>query len=391
MIDKDNSNIYELGELLDYEQPTEYIVKSSKYNDKNKTPVLTAGKTFILGYTDEKEGIFNDKLPVIIFDDFTTAIKFVDFPFKVKSSAMKILYADKEKVNIKYLYYIMLGINFVVRKHKRHWISEYSKIKIQIPSLVDQKRIADKINNLSIQVNNAIEQTKIALENSEKLLRSKSNQFFNESLRNDWKDFSFEEVTDTITDFVANGSFASLKENVKYLKIPDYAILLRTKDYSHNFEGPFIYVNKNAYDFLKKSSLKENDIVACNVGSIDTVFRVPKMEKPMTLGPNAILIKSKYNDYIFSYMLSDLYLERLKKICSKNLQPKFNKTGFRKLQIPFPIRDGKIDFERLQKISIELDKIKEKQNELKQKYLEQLKYFDKLKLSILNQAFQGKL
>jgi type I restriction enzyme S subunit len=87
-----------LKDCLDYLQPTKYLVSSTTYDDKYKTPVLTAGKTFILGFTDETNGIFKDNLPVIIFDDFTTATKFVDFPFKAKSSAMKILLA-REKTN----------------------------------------------------------------------------------------------------------------------------------------------------------------------------------------------------------------------------------------------------------------------------------------------------
>jgi len=105
------------------------------YDDKYATPVLTAGKTFILGYTNEKDGIFNKNLPVIIFDDFTTSIKFVDFPFKVKSSAMKILHTKKNRVDIKFLYYAMQKIKFVNNEHKRYWISEYSKIKIPLPSI----------------------------------------------------------------------------------------------------------------------------------------------------------------------------------------------------------------------------------------------------------------
>lgn len=138
----------ELGEVLNYEQPTKYIVSSVDYNDKNATPVLTAGKTFILGYTNEHKGIFQEKLPVIIFDDFTTAIKFVDFPFKVKSSAMKILYADPKKANIRYLFHAMQSIVFTVRKHKRHWISEYSKIKIPLPSLPEQERITNELEQV---------------------------------------------------------------------------------------------------------------------------------------------------------------------------------------------------------------------------------------------------
>ena len=135
----------ELGEVLDYEQPTKYIVDSVDYDDSHTTPVLTAGKTFILGYTNEKTGVFKEELPVIIFDDFTTAIKFVDFPFKVKSSAMKILHAKKDKADIRFLFYAMQKIKFVSHKHKRYWISEYSKIKIPLPPLEVQKQIVKSI------------------------------------------------------------------------------------------------------------------------------------------------------------------------------------------------------------------------------------------------------
>lgn len=135
----------ELGEVIDYEQPTEYIVNSENYSNDYLTPVLTAGKSFLLGYTNETNGIFpKEKLPVIIFDDFTTATKYVDFPFKVKSSAMKILKAT-EKINIKYAFYIMQGINFNASQHKRYWISEYSKIQIPLPPLSVQQEIVAKI------------------------------------------------------------------------------------------------------------------------------------------------------------------------------------------------------------------------------------------------------
>lgn len=135
-----------LGEILNYEQPTNFIVKSINYDDKYKTPVLTAGKTFILGYTNEKGGIYpTDKLPVIIFDDFTTAIKFVDFTFKVKSSAIKILEANTERADIKFVFYMMLNIKFNASTHKRYWIAEYSKIKIPLPPLEVQKQIVQEI------------------------------------------------------------------------------------------------------------------------------------------------------------------------------------------------------------------------------------------------------
>lgn len=135
----------ELGVVLDYEQPTKYIVKSVNYSNDYPTPVLTAGKTFILGHTNETEGIYKEDLPVIIFDDFTTATKFVDFPFKVKSSAMKILHVDESKADARFLFYLMQRIKFPINEHKRYWISEYSKIKIPLPSLSIQKEIVEQI------------------------------------------------------------------------------------------------------------------------------------------------------------------------------------------------------------------------------------------------------
>lgn len=135
-----------LEDVLDYEQPTEYIVETEEYNDSYKTPVLTAGKSFILGYTKEENGIYNSPLPVIIFDDFTTATKYVNFPFKVKSSAMKILKA-KDNANITFLYYLMQNIDFDSSDHKRYWISQYSKIEIPLPPLSIQEEIVAEIES----------------------------------------------------------------------------------------------------------------------------------------------------------------------------------------------------------------------------------------------------
>ena len=135
-----------LEEIIDYEQPQAYIVQSTDYKSQYKIPVLTAGKSFIIGYTNETEGVFTD-LPVIIFDDFTTDSKFVDFPFKVKSSAMKILHV-KDGINIQYVCQFMSITRLIGDTHKRYWISEYSKLPIPIPPSAEQSRIINKINEL---------------------------------------------------------------------------------------------------------------------------------------------------------------------------------------------------------------------------------------------------
>jgi type I restriction enzyme S subunit len=155
----------ELGDLLDYEQPTPYLVKSTEYNNKYTTPVLTAGKTFILGYTDEVKGVFENNLPVIIFDDFTTDTKFVDFPFKAKSSAMKIL-LTKENVNIKYVYEAMQMIKYAIGGHERHWISKFSYLTIQVPPLPEQTAIAEILSAADKEISFA--QEKLAKMKSQK-------------------------------------------------------------------------------------------------------------------------------------------------------------------------------------------------------------------------------
>lgn len=144
-------------DLLDYIQPTNYIVESTDYSDNYHTPVLTAGKTFILGKTNETNGIYNS-LPVIIFDDFTTAIKFVNFPFKVKSSAMKILKPKDESVNIKFVFYYMQTVRVTYDTHKRYWISVFSKLPIPMPPPAEQLTIVSKIEELLSDLENGKQQ-----------------------------------------------------------------------------------------------------------------------------------------------------------------------------------------------------------------------------------------
>ena len=130
--------------LLAYEQPTNYIVRDTAYKEGYKTPVLTAGKSFILGYTNELDNIFSD-LPVIIFDDFTTESKYVDFPFKVKSSAMKILHINTDVILPKYAFYLMQATEIDHDNHQRYWISTYSQEEIALPPLKEQERILSKL------------------------------------------------------------------------------------------------------------------------------------------------------------------------------------------------------------------------------------------------------
>lgn len=145
-LSKSNYPLVELKNILDYEQPKKYIVSNTNYSNNFATPVLTAGKTFILGYTDEDFGIFNNP-PVIIFDDFTTAIQFVDFNFKVKSDALKILkIKDNTKTNIKFLYEVLKIIKIDLSKaHRRYYLSSYQYLKIPLPPIKIQNKIVEEL------------------------------------------------------------------------------------------------------------------------------------------------------------------------------------------------------------------------------------------------------
>lgn len=148
-----------LGDFLDFEQPTRYLVKSTDYDDSYGIPVLTAGQSLLLGYTNETEGVFeaSKENPTIIFDDFTTSFHWIDYCFKVKSSAMKML-KPKAGVNFRYVYYAMCGIHFVPTQHQRHWISKYSQFEIPVPSITEQTRIVGILDTFTASIENLKQQ-----------------------------------------------------------------------------------------------------------------------------------------------------------------------------------------------------------------------------------------
>ena len=159
-------------------------------------------------------------------------------------------------------------------------------------------------------------------------------------MANEWPDVRLDEVA-LSTDYVANGSFASLKENVTYRSTPDYAILVRTVDFNNSWNGDYVWVDAHAYNFLAKSRLEPGDLVLSNVGSVGTVFRVPDLDRPMTLGPNAVMCRTRDSArldqrFLYYVFLSHLGQDSLRSITSGSVQAKFNKTDFRSLRIPLP-------------------------------------------------------
>ena len=156
-----------------------------------------------------------------------------------------------------------------------------------------------------------------------------------------WDVMPISSVTNLVTDYVANGSFASLAENVTYKENEDYAVLIRLVDYNNDFKGNFVFIDEHAYEFLEKSKLYGNEIIISNVGAnVGTVFRCPKLKYKMSLAPNSIVVKFKENDDFYFYWLrSHAGQHMLHSIVTGSAQPKFNKTNFRDMLVPVPPRD----------------------------------------------------
>ncbi|GFO80299.1 restriction endonuclease [Lactococcus lactis] len=169
-------------------------------------------------------------------------------------------------------------------------------------------------------------------------MSKKSPQLRFEGFTDDWEEHKLGKVFDTITDYVANGSFESLRKNVNSSDINGFAYLVRLQDASNNWQGPWLYTDQHGYEFLKKSKLQPDDIIMANVGSVGKFFLVPKLDKPMTLAPNAVLIKSSENDqgFLYQMMLTPEMQYKIFEKTTPGVQSKINKTDFKMIETRLP-------------------------------------------------------
>ena len=204
-----------------------------------------------------------------------------------------------------------------------------------------------------------------------------------------WDFIPVDKFSSLITDYVSNGSFASLKNNVQYLDEEDYAILVRLVDNTNNFLGHFVYINEDSYNFLSKTKLYEGDIILSNIGAtLGTIFKVPDLGKPMSLGPNVLLLRFDNpinGDYFFNLINSDIGQCFIDSITTQTTQPKFNKTELRKLRILHPpLEEQKAINEIIKginsKIDITINKVKN-----------QIVLLEEYKVSLIHHVVTGKI
>lgn len=277
---------------------------------------------------------------------------------------------------------------------KELYIGILDNLQIPLPPYIEQKRIVSEIENW-YKASDAIEKGKSDLERIIKLTKSKildlaihgklvpqdpTDEPASELLKrinpkaeiacdnaqygklpNGWYKALIGDYVKTVTDFVASGSFSSLRENVKYYNTNNYAILVRTKDFQNEFKKDLVYTDKHGYEFLSKSNLFGGELIFSNVGSIGKVFVVPKLNEKMTLAPNAIMVR--FNDeghqkWFYYLFQSNVGLELLKSITSATAVGKFNKTDFKKLVIPIPpLKEQQRIVAKIEELFVQLDNI----------------------------------
>ncbi len=375
---------YELGELLPFEQPTAYIVKSTDYNDSYSTPVLTAGKSFILGKTNEKYGIF-DQLPVIIFDDFTTATQFVNFKFKVKSSAMKILHINTALVMPKYIFYRLQIIQFDHSTHKRYWIQSYSKIKVSIPSLDEQSRIVSRIDELFSELDKAVDTLNTTKEQLAVYRQAVLKDAFSNIPREMYKPLKL-----VMEEMPQNGLYKSKSfygEGNPILRIDGFY----DGEVVPNYEYKRVRLEAEE---IKKYALHIGDIVVNRVNSMSYLGKcalIRNLEEPTIFESNVMrfrLDKQQIDlEYAMYYLSTSFGRHELIKNAKQAVnQASINQTDVGNALIPIP-KDLEAQRNIAQKISAHIAVC----NNIEQGIDTAFAQADAMRQSILKQAFEGKI
>lgn len=307
----------ELGEVLDYEQPTKYIVNSKDYNEEHPIPVLTAGQTFILGYTNETEGVYaaSKEKPIIIFDDFTTASKWVDFEFKVKSSAMKILTIQNEQVSkvlIRYVWHYLGTITYKPAQHGRQWIGTYSKIKIPIPPLKIQEEIVQILDKFTEYV------TELT---AELTLRQKQYNYFRDYLLN--------------FDSDSSGGANNKVYQVEWKMLKDIAKLKNGKDWKSLSVGDVsVYGSGGAMgEFVSEYAYNKPTVLIPRKGSISNLFY---LEKPFWNVDTIYYTEIDDSQVVPRYLYYYLTTIDLESMATNPTRPSLTQAILDKIPIPVP-------------------------------------------------------
>ena len=376
-----------LNLLLAYEQPQKYIVSSTDYNDSYQTPVLTAGKSFVIGYTNETEGIYSENLPVIIFDDFTTATQFVTFPFKVKSSAMKMLNITYHHLNIKCLFYRMQTIRHNTTTHKRYWISDYSKAIIELPPLAEQDRIVAKVDALFSKLDKGVETLHTLRQQLKTYRQAVLKQAFNEK---DWELATIEQFLTQDRRPMATGPFGTMLKKHEHQQSGVPVLGIENIGAGKFKPNNKIFVTAEKAEDLKSFMLRSDDIIISRSGTVGELCIVPAHMEGSLLSTNLMRVTlddekilPKY--FVYLFQSKGVVIDQVKELCKGSTRDFLNQNILKKIKFPLP------------SISIQTQVVAEVESrlslcdKLEDIVSENLEKSQALRQSILKKAFEGKL
>lgn len=334
-----------LKDVLDYEQPTKYIVDSQNYSEDFMTPVLTAGKSFILGYTDETEGVYEaSKNPVIIFDDFTSASKYVDFDFKVKSSAMKILHLVNPKDSLRYVYYAMQKIDYVPFSHKRLWISDYCNFEIELPDSSIQNRVVADLDTIQ----KAIDLKRKQLDDLDELVKSKFQEMFGDESK-----FDKQPLSKSVVEMFIGPFGSALKNECFVDREQGHCIVYEQKHaIKKTIDLPARYITEEKYNELRRFTVLPDDIIVSCRGTIGEVYTIPQGAPLGVIHPSLMKIRLKsgvYNNVFFTYVIEKYMQEHAYKAVGNCVKMAVTATVLGKESFIVPSKKMQDDFAQYDK------------------------------------------
>jgi len=378
--------VYKKFEKCLVKVPKQKAVKTKQYLDEGLFPIVSQESSIISGYTNDEGLLYKHDKPIVIFGDHTKNIKYIDFDFVVGADGVHIL-LTKDDILPKFFFYELCSIKLRNLGYARHYKLLKEK-NITYPSLAEQQQIVSFLDSEFEKIDALKANAETQLQAAKDLFQKALKEML--TPKEGWEEKKFDTIFDTVTDFVAAGSFADLRKNVVYNDSPDYAQLVRTTDLKNQFRnGGFVYVSQSAYNYLWRVKLNEECIVLPNVGvNCGEVYFINPKSLPYSnnvLGPNAILVRSSlFDNHFLSLLLQGQEAQyKLKGITSTMAQPKYNKTNLKTLYLHIPSNT-----EQQQRIAAHLDALSAKVKQLQENCNETITLCNDLKQSLLKKIFE---
>lgn len=358
-------------------------IPNKDFINEGEFAIIDQGANIIAGYTNDKSVITDLGYPVIVFGDHTRIIKYINYPFAIGADGVKVLSVDTEKANPLYVFYFLKFLKIPNAGYSRHY--KFLKEKnIALPKEIDdQKRIAKVLS----QCEALIQKRKESIGLLDELLNSAFLETFKAELADNNKDnwMPLGQTIELLADYHANGSYESLNSKITIKTEKDFALMVRTTDLEKNdFETDCRYLNEEEYNYLSKSKIFGNEIIITKIGSAGNVYLMPVLNRPVSLGMNAFLLRLKDDFepvFIYHFLISPLGKSSIMRNVKGAVTKTITKDAVRGIKIP------KVEPKKQNNYKVIVEQVEPIKKQLKNS----LKELENLYGSISQRAFNGEL